>query len=65
MQSVLRLHSNSDTIINEYGVVGRVEIGRRNQSAWRKSTPGSFVHHKSHTTRPGTEPGLPNLEAGN
>jgi hypothetical protein len=24
-----------------------------------------FIHHKSHTTGPGTKPGLPKLEAGN
>jgi hypothetical protein len=37
----------------DYGEFGGIKIGRGNH----------FVHHKSHLTRPGFEPGLPLWEA--
>jgi hypothetical protein len=37
--------------------------GRGNRSTRRKPAPAHFVHHKSHLTRPGIEPGPPRWEA--
>jgi hypothetical protein len=37
--------------------------GRGNRSIRRNLPRRHFVHHKSHLTRPGIEPGLPRWEA--
>jgi hypothetical protein len=34
-----RLYSVGDRMINEYGAVGGMRIGRGNRSNWRKPTP--------------------------
>jgi hypothetical protein len=47
----------------DYGEIGGMNISRRNWSVRRKPAPGHFVHHKSHMTRSGLEPGSPLLEA--
>jgi hypothetical protein len=50
-------------IDDDYGAVGGMRIGRGNQSNRRKPTQCHFVHHKSHMTWPGIEPGPPRWEA--
>jgi hypothetical protein len=45
------------------GEIGGMNIGRGNRSTRRKPAPAHFVHHKSHMTRPGFEPGPPRFEA--
>jgi hypothetical protein len=35
------------------GAIGRIKMGRRNRSTWRKLPQRHFVHHKSHMTKPG------------
>jgi hypothetical protein len=39
MLSVLRLYGINDRMINEYGAVGGMGIGKENQSTWRKPAP--------------------------
>jgi hypothetical protein len=41
------------------GAIGGMMIDRGNRSTRRKFAPASLVHHKSHVTRPGLEPGPP------
>jgi hypothetical protein len=45
------------------GAIGGMKIGRVNRSTLRKPAPAPFVHHKSHMTRPGLEPGPSRWEA--
>jgi hypothetical protein len=47
----------------ENGEFGGIKIIRRNRSTRRKPAQRHFVHHKSHLTRPGREPGPPRWEA--
>jgi hypothetical protein len=42
--------------------IGEMMMGRGNRSTRRKPAPEP-LHHKSHMTRPGLEPGPPRLEA--
>jgi hypothetical protein len=42
--------------------IGGIKIGRGNRSTRRTPSPAPFVHHKSHMTRPGFEPGPPRWE---
>jgi hypothetical protein len=39
MLSVLRLYGIADRMINDYGAVGGMRIGKENQSTQRKSAP--------------------------
>jgi hypothetical protein len=41
------------------GAIGGMKIGRGNRSTGRNPPQRHFVHHKSHMTRPGIEPGPP------
>jgi hypothetical protein len=45
------------------GEIGGMKIGRGNRSTRRNLLQRHFVHHKSHMTRPGSEPGPPRWEA--
>jgi hypothetical protein len=45
------------------GEIGGMKIGRGNRSTLRKPAPAQLVHHKSHMTRPGFQPGPPRWEA--
>jgi hypothetical protein len=47
----------------DYGEIVGMKIGRENRSTRRKPAPPPIVHHKSHMTRPGLEPGPPRWEA--
>jgi hypothetical protein len=48
----------------DYGEkTGGMKIVRGNRSTRRKPAPAPLVHHKSHMTRPGFEPGPPRWEA--
>jgi hypothetical protein len=47
----------------EDGEFSGMKTGRGNRSTWRKLPQRHFVHHKSHLTRPGREPGSPRWEA--
>jgi hypothetical protein len=45
------------------GEFGGMKIGRRNRSTRRKPAPVPLIHHKSHLTSPGIEPGPQRWEA--
>jgi hypothetical protein len=45
------------------GEFGGMKIGRGNRSTQRNLPQRHFIHHKSHLTRPGFEPGPPRWEA--
>jgi hypothetical protein len=45
------------------GATGEMKIGRGNQVLGENLPQLYFVHHKSHLTRPGIEPGPPRWEA--
>jgi hypothetical protein len=44
------------------GEFGGMKIGKGNRSTRRKLVPAPLVHHKSHLTRRGIEPGPPRWE---
>jgi hypothetical protein len=48
-----------------YEEIDGIKIGRKNRSARKKKTlpKHHFVHHKSHMSRPGFDPGPPLREA--
>jgi hypothetical protein len=45
------------------GEFGGMKIGRGNKVLGENLSQRHFVHHKSHLTRPGFEPGPPQWEA--
>jgi hypothetical protein len=59
LKTVSGLYSISDKVINEYIVVGRLKIGRGNQSTWRKPVPEPLFSSTS-----GIRPKLLQWEAG-
>jgi hypothetical protein len=44
------------------GEIGRMKIGRGTE-VLGENLPQRYVHHRSHMTRPGFEPGPPRLKA--
>jgi hypothetical protein len=48
----------------EDGEFGGLKIGRGTEVFGENLPQRHFVHHKSHLTRPGIEPGQPRWEAG-
>jgi hypothetical protein len=49
---------------DDCGATGGMRIGRGTEVLWENLTEFHFVHHKSHMTWPGLEPGPPRWEAG-
>jgi hypothetical protein len=47
----------------DYGAIGEMIIGRGNRSNGENLRQRHFVHHKSHMTITGLEPGPPQWEA--
>jgi hypothetical protein len=45
------------------GKIGEMKIGRGSEALGENLPQHHFVHHKSHMTRPGFEPGPPRWEA--
>jgi hypothetical protein len=45
------------------GAIGGMEIGRGTEVLGENLTQRHLVHHKSHLTRPGIEPGPPRWKA--
>jgi hypothetical protein len=45
------------------GAIGGMKIGRGTEVLGENPSQSHFVHHKSHLTRPGIEPGPPRWEA--
>jgi hypothetical protein len=51
-------------VIDEYGEIGGMRIGKGNQVTGEKLFQPHFSHHKPHMNRPEIESGLPRWEAG-
>jgi hypothetical protein len=49
---------------DECGTFHEIRIDKGNGSTMMKPAPVPLVHHKSHMTSPGIEPGPPQWEAG-
>jgi hypothetical protein len=50
MLSVLGLCSDDDRVINKYGTVDGMRIGKGTEILGEKLTPSHCVYHKSHMT---------------
>lgn len=52
-------------MLNKCGAVGAMRTGMRDWCTLRSSAQCHFVHHESHMTLSGIEPGQPQWQAGN